>query len=266
MFCLFSNMDLFSFDPTIILTFLCALMRISLILFLMPFFGGQTIPAQVKIALCLALTVALWTKLPLMGEQMPGHPFALALMFGAELVLGLILGLAIRFVFAAIQTGGQLIGFQMGFAMVNVVDPDSGASEAVTAHFLYMVSLLTFLSFNGHLFLLNGLVQTFELIPPGQVLISAKIAAQIFMLAGQMFLLAIQIAAPVLAALLLVDLALALVSRASPQMNVLIVGFPIKISIGFLFLGMVFELLVLHMEGFVTGMPALFTQLIGAMH
>ncbi|MDY0274668.1 MAG: flagellar biosynthetic protein FliR [Desulfomicrobium sp.] len=258
-------MDLFSFDPIIILTFLCALMRISLLLFLMPFFGGQTIPPQVKVALCLALTLALWPQLPLMGEYMPRHPFALALMLGAELVLGMILGLAIRFIFAAIQTGGQLIGFQMGFAMVNVMDPDSGVSEAVTAHFLYMVSLLTFLSFNGHLFLLKALVQTFEFIPPGQVLISTKIASQIFMLAGQMFLLAIHIAAPVMAALLLVDLALALISKASPQMNVLIVGFPIKISIGFLFLSMVFELIVLHMEGFVAGMPGLFSQLIGAM-
>lgn len=258
-------MDLFTFDPIVILTFICALMRISLVLFLMPFFGGQTLPTPVKAALCLTLTLALWPRLPLMGGQMPNHPFTLTIMLGAELLLGLILGLAIRFLFAAIQTGGQLIGFQMGFAMVNVVDPDSGVSEAVTAHFLYMVSLLTFLSFNGHLFLLSGLMQTFDLIPPGQVLISARLASQVFALSGQIFVLAIQIGAPVIAALLLVDLALALVSRASPQMNVLIIGFPVKISVGFLFLGMVFELLVLYMEGFVSRMPLLFSQLIGAM-
>jgi len=258
-------MDLFSLDPNVTLTFLFALMRISLVLFLMPFFGGQTLPAPVKAAICLTLTLALWPRLPLMGAQMPGHPFDLALMLGAELLLGLVLGLVIRFLFAAIQTGGQLIGFQMGFAMVNVVDPDSGASEAVTAHFLYMVSLLTFLSFNGHLYLLDGLMRSFDLLPPGAILLSPRLSSQIFALSAQMFVLAIQIGAPVIAAILLVDLALALVSRASPQMNVLIIGFPVKISVGFLFLGIIFEIISLHMEGFVSRMPLLFSQIIGAM-
>ena len=258
-------MDLFSLDPNVTLTFLFALMRISIILFLMPFFGGQTLPAPVKAAICITLTLALWPRLPLMGAQMPGHPFALAVMFGAELLLGLVLGLVIRFVFAAIQTGGQLIGFQMGFAMVNVVDPDSGASEAVTAHFLYMVSLLTFLAINGHLYLLSGLMQSFDLLPPGTILISPRLVSQVFTLSGQIFVLAIQIGAPVIAAILLVDLALALISRASPQMNVLIIGFPIKISIGFLFLSIIFEIISIYMEEFVSHMPLLFSQLIGAM-
>lgn len=258
-------MDLFSLDPAVILTFIFALMRISLILFLMPFFGGAVLPATAKAALCLTLTLALWPRLPLAGVQMPSHPFALAVMLGAELLLGLILGMVIRFIFAAIQTGGQLIGFQMGFAMVNVVDPDSGASEAVTAHFMYMVSLLTFLSINGHLYLLSGLMKSFDLLPPGSILISARLTDQIFALSGQIFVLAIQIGAPVIAAILLVDLALALISRASPQMNVLIIGFPIKIAVGFLFMGIIFEIISLHMEGFVSRMPLLFSQIIGAM-
>ena len=257
------GMDLFSLDPQILLTFLLALMRVSLVLFLMPFFGGQTLPAPAKAAL--TLTLALWSKLPLTGHLMPAHPFALAVMLAGELMLGLVLGLVIRFLFAAIQTGGQLIGFQMGFTMVNVVDPDSGTSEAVTAHFLYMVSLLTFLSFNGHLFLIEGLLKTFALIPPGDILISPRLTSRVLDLSAQMFLLAIQISAPVIAAILLVDLALALVSRASPQMNVLIIGFPIKISVGFLFLGIIFEIIALHMEGFVSHMPLLFSQLINAM-
>lgn len=259
-------MDLFSFDPTVILTFLFAFMRISLILFLMPFFGGQTLPNMVKAALTLTLTLGLWDKIPhLSGQMLPRHPFELVVMFVAELFLGMTLGLAIRFFFAAIQTGGQLIGFQMGFTMVNAVDPDTGANEAVTAHFMYMVSLLTFLSVNGHLYLLSGLLQSFEFIPPGGVTVSASLANTIIGMSGQIFVLSIQIGAPVIAALLLVDMALALVSRASPQMNVLIIGFPIKISIGFLFLGLIFEIISRHMEGFISRMPLLFSDLIRAM-
>ncbi len=258
-------MDLFSLDPNVTLTFIFALMRISVILFLMPFFGGNVLPATVKAAICLTLTLALWPRLPLAGAEMPSHPFALAVMLAAELLIGMILGMVIRFVFAAIQTGGQLIGFQMGFAMVNVVDPDSGVSEAITAHFLYMVSLLTFLSFNGHLYLMSGLMKSFDVLPPGSILVTSRLTTQIFALSGQIFVLAIQIGAPVIAAILLVDLALALISRAAPQMNVLIIGFPLKIGVGLLFLGIVFELLSLHMEGFVSRMPLLFSQLIGGM-
>jgi flagellar biosynthetic protein FliR len=258
-------MDLFSLDPVVTLTFIFALMRISLVLFLMPFFGGHTLPATVKAALCLTLTLALWPRLPLVGAEMPGHPFALAVMLAGELLLGLTLGLVVRFIFAAIQTGGQLIGFQMGFAMVNVVDPDSGASEAVTAHFMYMVSLLTFLAVNGHLYLLSGLMKSFDLLPPGAILVTPRLADQIFALSGQIFVLAIQIGAPVIAAIILVDLALALISRASPQMNVLIIGFPLKIGVGFLFMGIIFDIISRHMEGFVSRLPLLFSQLISAM-
>ncbi|NLY41966.1 MAG: flagellar biosynthetic protein FliR [Desulfovibrionales bacterium] len=258
-------MDLFNFDPLVILSFVLALMRISLVLFIMPFFGGQTIPNVAKAVLCLTLTFALWPRLPMLGAQLPAHPLSLGIMLFQELVLGLALGLSIRFIFGAIQTGGQLIGFQMGFAMVNAIDPESGATEAVTAHFLYMVSLLTFLAFNGHLYLFDGLLKSFDLIPPGALVISPRIGEQIISLSGQLFLLSIQIAAPVMAALLLVDLALALVSRASPQMNVLIVGFPLKIGIGFLFLSLIFNIISLYMEGFISKMPFLFTTLINAM-
>ena len=259
-------MDLFSFEPAVILSFIFAFMRISMILFIMPFFGGQTLPTPTKAALTLTLTLALWPRLPMLGGEMPSHPFGLAIMMMGELLLGMVLGLVIRFLFAAIQTGGQLIGFQMGFAMVNAIDPESGTSEAVTSHFLYMVSLLVFLSFNGHLHLIGGMLQTFDLIPPGAVLISSRLATHIFALSGQMFVLSIQIGAPVIAAILLVDLALALVSRASPQMNVLVIGFPIKISVGFLFLGIIFEIISLHMREFVSHMPSLFSQLLEAMH
>ena len=81
-------MDLFSFDPQIILSFLFALMRISLVLFLMPFFGGETMPATVKAALCMTLTLALWPRLPMLGNEIPAHPFSLAIMMAGELLLG----------------------------------------------------------------------------------------------------------------------------------------------------------------------------------
>lgn len=258
-------MDLFPLDAHLFLGFLFALMRVSVLLFLMPFFGGQGLPAPAKAALCLVLTAALWPRLPNLGGELPAHPFALALVLAGELLLGLILALAVRLIFAAIQAGGQIIGFQMGFTMVSAIDPESGTAEDVTAHFLYMTAALVFLSMNGHLVLLSGLLTSFERLPPGAIVLSPQLTQHVFQLTAGLFTAAIQIAAPVLTALLLVDLALALVSRASPQMNVLVMGFPIKISVGFAFLVLLLELMVLAMDGFVTSLPETLGRLVGLM-
>ncbi len=255
-------MDLFHIDPAIILSFLLTLFRISLLVFVLPFFGGEGVPMQAKGALCLLLTFALWPALSFSGVAFPAHPFAIAMMILSEMLLGLTIGLIIRFLFAAVQTGGMLIGFQMGFSMVNVVDPDSGVSESVTSHFLYMIALMTFLAINGHLYLLHALSLSFTFIPPGGMIITPHMYRDILFFSGQMFVLAIRIAAPVMIAIFLIDLALALISRAAPQMNVLIVGFPIKIAVGFVFLGTLFTIVSMLLTDFVTSIGPTYKHLL----
>lgn len=257
-------MELYNYNPETILSFMLTLFRISLVVFLLPFFGGQAIPTTVKAAFCIVLSLGLWPHLSFEGTYLPQHPFQIVVWLFGEILLGLVMGLTVRFLIAGIQTGGQIIGFQMGFAMVNVVDPLTGVSEAVTAHFLYMTAMLTFLALNGHLYLLDGLAQSFELVPPGTLLISPELVNQIIYLSGQIFVLAVKIAAPIITAVFLVNLGLALISRAAPQMNVLLIGFPMKIAIGFLFLGLVFEILSLHIAEFIPGLSGSFYNLFKA--
>jgi len=257
-------MDLFNFDPAYFMSFLLTFFRISLVLFLLPFFGGNAIPKTVKAALCIVLSLALFPRLSFPGSLLPAHPLGIAVMILGELLLGLVLGLCVHFIFAAIRTGGQLIGFQMGFAMVNVVDPDTGTSAAVTSHFLYMVALLTFLSLNGHLYLLRALCLSFDLVPPGGLLIGQTLTQNVLELSGKMFSLAVRIAAPVTAAIFLVDLALALVGRAAPQMNILMLGFPLKISVGFFFMGLIFTMMAIYMRDFIGRFDQIFSFLLTA--
>ncbi len=255
-------MDIFHFDPNALMSFFLTMFRISVVLFLLPFFGGQSIPKQAKAALMLVLTMAVWPSLSFPGSLMPASPWLIAVMFMGELLLGLTLGMFVRFLFAAVQTGGQIIGFQMGFAMVNVVDPITGTSEAVTAHFLYMVTMLTFLTLNGPLFLLDGLARSFEMVPPGGLLLTPELGNHILGLSKMMFTLAIRIAAPVMAALFLVDLALALISRAAPQMHVLVLGFPVKIAVGFFFLGFLFDVISKYVGSYVQNLSIYFTNIL----
>lgn len=248
--------------PETVLSFLLTLLRLSVVLFLLPFFGGEKIPNQVKAALTMVLTLALHPHLGFPAQAFPEAPLELAVIALGELLLGLTMGLVVRFIFTAIQAGGELIGFQMGFTMVNVIDPMTGQSEGVTAHFMWMVAMLTFLSLGGHLMLLKGLAATFKTIPPGGFLLTPGLAGKVLEASGNMFVMAIKVAAPVMVALFLVDLGLALISRAAPQMNVLFIGFPLKIGVGFLFLGMLFTIMADFVQDFIGQMDAMYHGLL----
>lgn len=255
-------MDIFHFNADDVLSLILTFLRISIVLYLLPFFGGRSIPKTVKAALLLVLTLAVWPQLSFPGSMMPASPWELLVLVLGEVLLGLILGMMVRILIAAVQTGGHIIGFQMGFAMVNVMDPITGVNEAVTAHFLYMCTMLTFLTLNGHLYLLKAIGQSFEFIPPGGLLLTPDMANQIFSFSSLMYTLAIKIAAPVLGAVLIVDLALALIARAAPQMHILVVGLPIKITVGFIFLTFVFGILARYVADFIRGMDALFNNIL----
>lgn len=254
-------MDLFAFNPADFMSFLLTLIRVSLIVFLLPFFGADSIPSLVKAALSIVLTLTIWPHLSLPAAQFPAHPWNITLVVLGEVVMGLVLGLVVHFIFAGIQTGGQMIGMQMGFSMINLADPLSGNQTTATSHFLYMVAILVFLVLDGHLFILQALAGSFALVPAGGLSINAPLTIDILELSKGMFVLGVKIAAPVMAALLLVELALALMGRAAPQMNLLTMGFPIKIAVGFFFMGLVFVLISTLMETVVIDLGPTFDHL-----
>lgn len=195
---------------------------------------------------------------------MPADGWSLALMLFGEVIMGLLLDILIRLLFAGVQLGGHFVGFSMGFAMMNVVDPLTGTQEPITGHLLYQTTTLIFLSLNGHLFLLQGLSESFALVPPGGLLINPALLERLLPFSAIMFTLAIKIASPVLASLFLVDLALALVSRAAPQMNVLFIGFPLKVGVGFLFLTLVFTAVARFVGEYLTELGPMYHDLLRA--
>jgi flagellar biosynthetic protein FliR len=254
-------MDLFSFNAASAASFFLTLMRVSLVLFMLPFYGGEYIPAQVKASLCLVLSAALWPHLSFPGELLPAHPAGLITMILAEALLGLTLGLCVYFIFAAIQTGGEIIGFQMGFTMVTLADPSSGAQVSISSHLLYTVALIIFLALDGHLHLLRALADSFRIMPPGGMTLRPALTEDILALSGGMFSLAVKIAAPAIVALFTAELALALMGRAAPQMNLLTMGFPIKIAVGFFFMGILFTIMAQRMEDLILDLGPMLDRL-----
>ena len=246
-------MDIFNFNPNTIISFYLTLFRISVVLFVMPFFG-DTIPNLIKATLLIVLTLAVWPQLSFPAQYFPANPMNLAVMFAGEIVLGMSLGIIVRMLIAAVQIGGQIINFQMGFSMVNAIDPLTGMQEPVTTHFLYMCTMLTFLTLNGHLHLIKALGDSFDIVPPGGLFLTPQLMSEVMLFAKQMFILGVRIAAPVILALFLVDLALALISKMAPQMNVLILGFPLKIAVGFLFMTFIMQIMSDYVSNFIQAM------------
>lgn len=259
-------MDIFAFDATTFLSFLLTLIRISLVVFLLPFFGGGTIPQLVKASFCLVLTLAIFPQLSLPAEEFPLHPLGILLLVVSELIMGLTLGLTVHFIFVGIQTGGEILAFQMGFTMATLADPSSGANASVISFLLYNMALIVFLLMDGHLHLLRALTDSFALVPAGGWTVTNKMSLDIFTLSGEMFVLALKVAAPAMAALFTVELALALMGRAAPQMNLMTLGFPIKIAVGFFLLSLLFTIMSNRMETMVIELGPRFDYLLKLAH
>lgn len=216
--------------------FFLVFLRVIAILMTVPVFSSKNIPLLFRVGLGFSITVLLIPLLKISEISfLPDViPFGIGVL--SELALGITIGLSVRLVFAGIQLAGQLAGFQMGFAIVNVMDPLTSAQVSIVAQLKYLIAILIFLAINAHHWFLRALVESFRLVPPFGFHFSASLMEYLMRLGGNMFLIAIKVAAPVMVALLLTSVALGLVARTVPQMNIFIVAFPLKIVIGLLFL------------------------------
>lgn len=258
-------MDIFNYNPTVVLSLILTMMRVSIIMFMLPIFSTNNIPVAVKGAATIVFTLAVWPHLALSGTDMPAHPFDVALMAIGEIFIGLVLGMAINFLFMGIQSGGELLGFQMGFTMINFADPLTGNNTGIAAYFLWMTALLTFLALDGHLYMIKGFAESFRILPPGALLISDHLLWDVLNLSRNIFILALKIAAPVMVALFCVETGLGLVARTSPQIHIMEFGFPIKIGVGFFFVGLLLVIMSQQIETFIQGMDAMMANLMRIM-
>ena len=155
-----------------------------------------------------------------------------------EILLGVIIGTAVNMIFTGVQIAGQLSGYQMGMALAEVIDPADGEQIPLLAQFFQIFAFLIFLSVNAHHWFLRALADSFHLVPPLGFKLSGSLIEQLMRIAGNMFVIAIKIGAPVITVLLLASIALGMVARTVPQMNVFFVAMPVKIMIGLLFVGL----------------------------
>ncbi len=217
--------------------FFLVFLRVGSILMAIPVFESNSIPNLFRLALAFATSMLLFPVLQLKPVPVVTHIYTLGISAAGEILIGLAIGFSVKLIFAGIQMAGQLIGYQMGLAIANVMDPADSQQIPLLAQFNNLVALLVFLSINAHYWFIKALSQSYRLVPPLNAHFGYSLMEQLVHLAGNMFVIGIQVGAPVIAALLITSVSFGLVARTVPQMNVFIVAMPLKIGVGLLFLG-----------------------------
>lgn len=208
-------------------------------IFIVPLFSARSAPPQFRVMLVFFLTMLSFTAWSPLCTP-PGtalQDFVPAAI--SELILGLMLGFIVGLIFVTFQFAGQFIGYQMGFAIVNVLDPQSQTQVSLIGEFLFAVVLLAFLNLNLHHDFIALWHQSFNIAPPGAWALENFSLAGLLGACDDLVYLAFKVALPLLAFLMLSDLSLGIVARVMPQMNVFIVGIPLKIAMGLFFLSFV---------------------------
>ena len=206
-------------------------MRVSGLLLFAPVIGSPALPVRVKAGLAIALTALLFPNVNARAPLTGGAWLAVGL---SELIIGLLLGLTTTMVFEAVQFAGQILGVQMGYSLVTVLDPTSQADTPVLGVFYQMLATLIYLRLNVHHWLLRGVARSFDLLPSGTVLTGREVVPLALHVTGSIWVCGLQIAAPVLAATIIADVILAFIGKASPQLPVMLIGISLKSTLGLL--------------------------------
>jgi flagellar biosynthesis protein FliR len=219
---------------TIISGLLTIAVRLTGLMLFAPFFGSNVIPPRVKAGLVLVLTLLLF---PVVGHGIGPHSIAdWPILVFRELLIGAGMGIATNLVFDATQMAGQIIGIQMGYALVNILDPQTQVDTTVVAVFYQSIVMLIFLRLDVHYWLLRAIGDSFVYLPPDTTHLSSLLTLSILKTGGMVFGLGVRIAAPVLAATLVADILLGLLGKASTQLPLMLLGPAIKTLLGIMIL------------------------------
>jgi flagellar biosynthesis protein FliR len=247
-----------------LLTVMLVSIRLGVVVIMTPVFSLIGLPVKIRLLFVLALSATLVSGMePGFAGLAIDSPGALALAAANEFLIGSLLSFGLLTGFAAFQFAGRIMDIQLGFGVAGLIDPTTRAPAPLLGTVLNMAAVLMFFAIGAHRLLLKGLAFSLQQIPPGSGLRGMPLD-QVLAQFGAMFVFAALLAAPVMTVVLLVDIAMAVMARTMPQMNVFIIGLPLKILVGLVvlaislgFLGPAFELVF---AGIFTGWQALLTH------
>lgn len=224
-------------------TFLICFSRVAGFISAIPVIMANQTPLQIKVGLVFMSALLLFPVMkPSMGNVLL-EPRTFLLLLSGEVLLGAMIGLIGRMVFTAVEYGGTVIGYQMGFAAANIFDPQSERQTALISQFQNVFAILIFLAIDGHHVFFQVAIESYKILPPGAFNISGEAIPYLLELSSRIFYLGIQFSAPILVVLLLSGLILGILARVFPQLNVFLLSFPLNIGLSFTVIGLTLPLI-----------------------
>jgi flagellar biosynthetic protein FliR len=235
-----------------IAAFMFPLARVGGLMAIAPVFSNAGLPGRIRILVVLVVTFALAPALPPL-PAMPAGSWAGLATLAQQILIGLLLGMALRIVFATVDTAGELIGLQMGLSFAVFYDPQNGGQTPVLSEFLGLLTTLIFLAMNGHLLMISVLAESFRVLPITAAPIAAGSLGIVVSWAATLFSAGVLLSLPLVAALLIANIAMGVLSRVAPQLNLFAIGFPVTMVAGF-------TVLMISLPYFGAAMERLFDQ------
>lgn len=251
-------------SPKNIILFLVVFTRLGGMLVSAPMFSTYPIPAQVKAWFVATVTLIIFPiVMAKTGFQSPTSAPELFVILLKEFMIGYIIGFVANVIFIAVEMGAEFLSMQMGLSMAQALNPASGASTPVIGQTYTIMAGIIFISINAHQWLFSAVFKSFTTIPPGYgFIMNGTIAKEVIFMSSQIFTIALQVALPVFAVLIISDILLGFTSKMMPQMNIFMVAMPLKIYLGLLLMIMFFkptsEFIIVVMESFLKSTMMIF--------
>jgi flagellar biosynthetic protein FliR len=212
---------------------LMVVFRLAGIMVMAPLFGASAIPVRVRIALVIVIAMAAWPVLPMQALPQLSLP-AIAIAVASEMLIGLTLGLGLTIIFSGLQLVGTMIGQQMGVSLADVFNPAFNDNADLLGVLFYWMGLMIFLAIGGHRMLMSGVLGSFNAVPLGGFSAGSEVLSMLTALMSASFAMAFKMALPAVLALFLTAIALGLINKTVPQLNILSAGFPLRALVGML--------------------------------
>jgi flagellar biosynthesis protein FliR len=229
--------------------FLVSLARMAAMVGSLPIFNSSQAVIRLRLGLAMAISLLIFPVLDLSLSEQQTTPAGLALIIVQEALLGLFMGFIVQLIFFAVQFGATIVGYQMGFSAAEIMDPQHQQQVPLLSQFLNIIAILFFLALNVHHSILRVIVDSYIILPPGNLNFSENAISFVLIMTGEMFVLGLRLVAPVLVVLMLSMFILGIMSRVFSQLQVFMLSFPINISLALIIIGLSMEMMLSILEG-----------------
>ncbi len=219
-------------DPML---FILVFIRIAIIMMFIPIFGSPIVPWITKMGFCGFLGLIVASSLNIDVSGLGNAELFISIVM--DFLLAIAIGLVVRFIFDGIQLAGEYISYQMGLTVMNIIDPLSNTQIPLISQLKQLLALLIFFAINGHHYLIKAIISSFEYVPVGSQILGKQFLKEVIMVSSGIFLIALKLSSPILMAMFVTNVAMGIIARTMPQINIFMLSFPIYIGLSLIIMG-----------------------------